>query len=388
MAEPSLVFPADEFRARTARLQDAMADRHIDALLLTAPADIFYLTGFLTRFWESPARPWFVLVPSAHPPVAVIPSIGAILMGRSWIADIRTWEAPHPDDDGVNLLADTIAEFVPKRGILGLPMGRETHLRMPLDDFHRLAAVLDPCRLVDATEVVQRIREVKSGAEIAKIGTICRMAGEAFSATGQSVRAGMPLDRIFRDFQIQLLQAGADWVSYVAGAAGRDGYKDVISPATSEPLAEGDVLMLDTGAVKDGYFCDFDRNLFIGAPTSAVMHTYDALWGATEDALETLRPGLRACDAYRMLAEGLERRGARPCTGRFGHGVGISLTEWPSLAPHDTTELREGMVLAIEPSAFVGPETFLVHEENVVLRADGPELLSHRAPRHVREVAL
>ncbi|MCB1359057.1 MAG: aminopeptidase P family N-terminal domain-containing protein, partial [Maritimibacter sp.] len=54
MAERSLIFPAVEFRARTLRLQEAMAAAGLDALLLTTPPDVFYVTGFLTRFWESP----------------------------------------------------------------------------------------------------------------------------------------------------------------------------------------------------------------------------------------------------------------------------------------------------------------------------------------------
>ena len=77
MAERSLIFPAAEYRGRVTRLQAGMAGAGIGALWLTSPADVFYVTGFLTRFWESPARPWFVLVPATGDPVAVIPSIGA-----------------------------------------------------------------------------------------------------------------------------------------------------------------------------------------------------------------------------------------------------------------------------------------------------------------------
>ena len=82
------VFPEAEFRARLARLQGELAAREIDALLLTQPPDLFWATGFLTRFWESPARPWFLLVPAAGEPVAVIPEIGAALMGATWVRDV------------------------------------------------------------------------------------------------------------------------------------------------------------------------------------------------------------------------------------------------------------------------------------------------------------
>ncbi|MBF9033122.1 M24 family metallopeptidase [Rhodobacterales bacterium HKCCE2091] len=380
MAETSLIFPAAEFRGRAARLQAGMDRGGIDALLLTTAADVFYVTGFLTRFWESPARPWFVVVPRSGDPVAVIPSIGAELMGRTWIAEIRTWDAPDPRDDGIGLLAETLADLVPASGRIGVPMGLETHLRMPLADFEALKRRIAPRDVVDATACVQRVREIKSESEIDRIRAACMIAGRAFDRVPEIAGPGRPLDAVFRDFQSACLAEGADWVSYLAGAAGPDGYGDVISPAGPRPLSTGDVLMLDTGAVRQGYFCDFDRNFAIGPPTDAVRRTHAALWEATEDALAALRPGLRAREVHRILCEALTRRGTEPGAGRLGHGLGITLTEWPSFTPLDDTPLRAGMVLTLEPGAIVAPGRMLVHEENVVLRDTGAELLSPRAP--------
>ena len=66
--------------------------------------------------------------------------------------------------------------------------------------------------------------------------------------------------------------------------------------------------------------------------------------------------------------------------GRFGHGLGMQLTEWPSIAASDRTELVPGMVLTLEPGLSIGPGRGMVHEENIVIRAHGAELLSRRAP--------
>jgi Xaa-Pro aminopeptidase len=358
----------------------------IDALLLTSPADIFYVTGFLTRFWESPARPWFVIVPSTGEPIAVIPAIGAELMGRSWLTNILTWDAPDPDDDGVSLLADTIMQLVPANGAVGIPMGLETHLRMPMADFARVTALIAPRRITDATAVVQRVREIKSEAEIAKIRATCSIADRAFARVPEFAQAGRPLDQVFRNFQIALLDEGADWVSYVAGGAGQGGYGDVISPAAAKPLTMGDILMLDTGAVRGGYFCDFCRNYAIGAPNDAARRAHDALYAATDVALETLRPGMTASHLHHTLTNALHAAGATPGGGRLGHGLGITLTEWPSVTAKDTTELREGMVLTLEPGVEIAPGKILVHEENIVLRADGCELLSSRASPQLMQI--
>lgn len=387
MGEQSLIFAAAEYMDRVARLQAQMGSSDLDAVLLTTPADIFYVTGFLTRFWESPARPWFVVVPASQEPVAVIPSIGAELMGRTWIGDIRTWDAPDPEDDGVCLLAETLAELTPPQGRIGLPSGLETHVRMPLADLRRLEQAIASRAFADATRTVQRVREIKSALEIEKIRTACGIAARAFDRVPEFAARGRRLDDVFRDFQVALLQEGADWVSYVAGGAGPDGYGDVISPAGPEPLATGDVLMLDTGAVHDGYFCDFDRNFAIGRASDTARRAHTALWQATEGALTALRPGQRACDAHALLAGAIEAQGLAPAGGRLGHGLGVTLTEWPSFTPRDQTVLREGMVLTLEPAVIVAPGRLMVHEENVVLRADGCEILTPRAPTELPEIA-
>lgn len=387
MTERSLIFPRTEYEARTAALQERMFSAGVSALLLTSPADVFYVTGFLTRFWESPARPWFVIVPADGPPVAVIPSIGADLMARTWIEDIRTWDAPDPVDDGVSLLAEALCECVPEGGRIGTPMGLETSLRMPLADYARLSAHLGDRRFEDATETVQRVREIKSEAEIEKIRAICRIADAAFDRVPDLAAEGTPLDAVFRRFQMALLEEGADWVSYLAGGAGPGGYGDVISPAEATPLRKGDVLMLDTGAERDGYFCDFDRNFSVGPADDRTRQAHAALVHATDRAVETLRPGMTAADAHRILAGSLEDGGWSPGGGRLGHGLGLTLTEWPSFTPKDRTPLRAGMVLTLEPSVQLAPGRILVHEEDIVLRDTGPELLSRRAGPDLPEIA-
>ena len=129
---PPRGFPEAEYNHRLERAQEYLICQSLDALLLTTEVDIRYFTGFLTQFFQSPTRPWFLVVPKTGKPVAVIPAIGAASMSRTWIEDIRTWSSPHPDDDGVSLLARTLTEVGLR---IALPMGRESSLRMPLADF-------------------------------------------------------------------------------------------------------------------------------------------------------------------------------------------------------------------------------------------------------------
>ena len=365
-------FETTEFKARLTRAQSRMNAADLDAILLTTEPDIRYFTGYLTRFWESPCRPWFLVLPRSGDPIAVIPSIGAALMARTWITDIRTWRAPDLEDDGISLLAETLRNIGPR---IGTPSGLQSHLRMPLGDFARLNAALPQPIGADA-DILRSLRLVKSEAEIEKIKTACQIATRAFERVPEIARIGQPLAPVFRDFQRLCLDEGADWVPYLAGAAAPGGYGDVISPADDRPLEAGDVLMLDTGLVHDGYFCDFDRNFSVGSPSPDVAAGHSRLIEATYAAFEAARPGATAAELFHVMDKIVTGGAGGSEAGRYGHGLGMNLPEWPSLIPTDHTPLVEGMVLTLEPGIELAPGRALVHEENIVIRENGAEWLS------------
>lgn len=363
-------FPAAEFAARAAAAQAAMRAAGLDALWFTTEPEFRYFTGFRTPFWQSPARPWHLVLPAKGGPVAVIPEIGAALMRTTWVEDIRTWPAPRPADEGVTLLRAALAPF----GVVGTPMGAEASLRMGLADFRRAT---EGVALADCTPLVRDLQMVKSEAEIAILRRICAAAGAAFARAPELFHEGQGLDAAFRAFRIALLEAGAEEVPYLVGGAGPGGYADVISPPSARPLAAGDVLMLDTGATLAGYFCDFDRNFAIRRAGDEARRAHETLWRATEAGLAAARPGATAADVGAAMAA---VTGGGSDVGRLGHGLGMRLTEWPSLAPHDPTPLRPGMVLTLEPSLEMAPGRMMVTEENIVIRDGPPELLTPRAP--------
>ena len=373
-------FPEAEFAARVARAQAMMARHGLAALLLTTEPEVRYFTGYITRFWESPTRPWFVVLPASGKPIAVIPTIGAPVMARTWVEDIRTWRAPDLEDDGVSLLADTLRD-VAGDGPVGVPMGHETHLRMPLEDYARLGASV---RLVPDYGIMRALRMVKSEAEIDKIRTACAVAGRAFDRVGDIAAPGVPLSQVFRRFQMLCLEEGADWVPYLAGGAGPLGYDDVISPASDAPLEKGDVLMLDTGLMVDGYFCDYDRNFGIGSVDARCLDGHRRLIDAVDAAMEAARPGATAADLFHAMDKVLTGGAGGSEAGRYGHGLGMQLTEWPSLIPDDHTVLEPGMVLTLEPGVDIADGQILVHEENIVIREGAPEKLSPFAAPDLR----
>ena len=353
-----------------------MARAGLSALLLTTEPELRWFTGFLTRFWESPTRPWFLVVPATGDPVAVIPTIGAPLMAQGWISDIRSWRSPDHADDGIGLLSDTLAECVPAGGRIGVPSGPETHLRMPLDSWQALQERLPERKFTGDGGIMRRLRMVKSDEEIARIRAACAVAERAFARVPEIARAGVPLSTVFRRFQMLCLEEGADWVPYLAGGAAPGGYGDVISPATDRPLAAGDVLMLDTGLVVDGYFCDFDRNWSVGPPAPEVAAAHATLIRAAAAGFAVARPGATAAELFHAMDRIVTGGAGGSDAGRLGHGLGMQLTEPPSLIPADDTVLEPGMVLTLEPGVTLGPGRIMVHEEDIVIREGGADWLT------------
>ncbi len=378
---PPRGFPELEFEERVARAQKMMAAAGHAVLLLTTEPEVRYFTGFLTPFWQSPTRPWFVVVPLTGKPVCVIPAIGAECMARTWIDDIRIWSSPNPADEGVSLLAATLRELITSEGTIGLPMGPETALRMSFNDFNRLSEALSPVRITDASPIIVALRMQKSEAEINKIRHICSIMSGVFETLPEHLSIGMSDIDIFRTFKIEALKAGADDIAYLVGGTGAGGYGDIISPPSSRPSAVGDILILDTGATFDGYFCDFDRNYIFGDTTDAAKRAHDVVYRATEAGLAAARPGNTCADLYNAMQRVMDAGGALGNdVGRLGHGLGMQLTEWPSNTPKDMTELKPGMVMTLEPGMTFAEGKVMVHEENIVIRDGEPELLSRRAP--------
>jgi Xaa-Pro dipeptidase len=406
--------PESELAGRLERAQALMEESQLDSILLTTEQDFFYFTGMPSRFWNSPTRPFFLLVPrEGERPIAVVPSIMKhCIVSRTWMREehVQCWAAPQPEDDGVTLLARTIATGLPQKfGRVGFQMGLETTVRMPLADVDRVRALLkESYRVVtvDGREVMRSLRLVKSPLEVARVKHTCAIASAAFSLLPHRLHAlratklvleGLTevSEREARDaLRMMMVEFGADDTAYVMAQSGQGGYDNIVLEPSDDPLKPGAVLIIDTGITFEGYWCDFDRNYIVGglhhlpAKTAAC---HDMLWRATEKGFEEAgRKGATSTSVFRAMA--------RECdipddaaddagVGRFGHGLGLQLTELFSNNATDETPLAPGFVMTLEPSALIDPaagdELMIAHEEDIAITEHGAVWLSLRAPRQM-----
>jgi Xaa-Pro dipeptidase len=380
---PKRGFTPAEFAHRTQRAQSIMRKHGLDALLVSAPPNVRYFSGFDTQFWESPTRPWFIVVPLEGNPIAVIPEIGAPEMALTWIKDIRTWPAPVPIDDGRSLLKSTL-ESLPRRfGKIGAEMGREMALRMPVSEFLALRERL-ASEIVDGTPCLWEIRMVKTQAEIDHINFICQIASDAYEALPSYITTGETEREIARKLRIDIAKRGADSTPFIPAISGPGGVSQIVCGPHDRAITDGDILFIDTGSTFDGYFCDFDRNYAVGQVSDDVRRVHEALWLATEAGIKAAVPGATTDDVFRAMEKIIQEAGAiGNNVGRLGHGLGMQLTEPPSHRLGDGTVILENMVLTIEPGMEYAPGKMIVHEENIAITTSGPRLLTKRAPREL-----
>jgi Xaa-Pro aminopeptidase len=196
-----------------------------------------------------------------------------------------------------------------------------------------------------------------------------------------------------REFQIALLEFGADDCPYVMCQSGPGAVHNIVMEPNERVLMPGDVLCIDTGARFEGYWSDFDRNFIVSHHKDPRTEpTHDLLWRATEAGFAKCVEGCTSTDVFHAMVAVMASTGEFDpdtfSTGRLGHGVGLNLTEHFSNKPGDDTPLKEGMCITLEPGMPIlgmrpDEELIIVHEEVVVIGApgEGPKWLSNRAPR-------
>ena len=376
-------FSTEEFEIRLERAQELLYEYKLDALLVTIPSNIRYFTGIDTHFWESPTRSWFLVVPLSGRLMAVIPEIGEKLFEKTFVKDIYTWSSPNIKGDDISPLKSLLDSMPSRFGAIGAELGKEMSIRMPVLDFGILQSNFK-FNIVDGTSLIWKLRIVKTLNEIRKIEKVAQIVSDVFEKLPTFISADDSERDVAKKLKMEILKKGADNIPYLPVVSGVGGVSQIISNPTDKLISSGDFLFIDTGTTFDGYFCDFDRNFAIGQASDELKKTNEILWHATEEGIKNLVPGAKTKDIWKKINKKIEDFGFMiKGEGRYGHGVGLQLTEPPSISSFDNSIIQENMVLTIEPSLEYKPGKIIVHEENIFVSKDGPILLTKRAPKEL-----
>jgi Xaa-Pro aminopeptidase len=225
--------------------------------------------------------------------------------------------------------------------------------------------------------VIDQLRMIKREDEIARIRRSVRTNSEAFARAIRHIRAGVSESDIAAEIDYQMRRLGAQKTAFETIVA--SGQRTALPHAhpTQERLKGNELLLIDMGACQDGYTSDMTRMLFLGKPAGKIKSMYKAVLEAQLAAISTVRPGVTAQQVDRKAREALKPAGLdKAFVHSTGHGLGLEIHEAPRLGKKDKTRLEAGMVITIEPGAYVEGLGGIRIEDTVLVTQNGCEVLT------------
>ncbi len=334
-------------------------DLKIDALLVSAPSNVRYLSGFR-------GDNGLLLVTSDSQTLFTDPRF-TIQAAEECACEVKTVTKTPLDQAAL--------QAVRKKRFKRI--GFEAS-RMLYDVHQRIAKALPRgVTLKPIGPVVDRLRMVKRDDEIALIRRSVLTNSEAFERAIRSIRAGARESTIAAELEYQMRRLGAEKAAFETIVA--MGSRSALPHAqpTSRKLASDELLLIDMGACQDGYMSDMTRVLFLGTPSRRVRGMYNAVLKAQLAAIDTVRPGVTAAHVDRAARRVLEIEGlGKEFVHSTGHGLGLEIHEGPRLGRRDKTKLQAGMAITIEPGAYVRDFGGIRIEDTVLVTKTGCEVLT------------
>jgi len=350
--------PPDRRSLRQAALVERLAGQGLDGLLVQSLPNIRYLTGFTGSAGLLLVRP-----------------DGAIL-----ITDFR-YAAQAPDEVGgsarVEIDRVSVWDRI-KRVVADLPAGVhgfEAHIAT-VRDGERITALGG--RWHPVTEPVERLRAVKDAGEVEAIRQAAALASEALAEILPEVRVGREELEIAAALESALRRRGSEWHPFPTIVASGPRAALPHARTSDRRIERGEFLLLDFGAQVDGYCADLTRTVVVGGRADERQRlVYQTVQDAQRMALQHIRPGLSGREADKLARDLIAARGMGEAFGHsLGHGLGLEVHEAPRLAATAEGPLPTGAVVTVEPGIYLPGWGGVRLEDDVLLTAEGAELLS------------
>ncbi|MEO6822437.1 MAG: aminopeptidase P family protein [Candidatus Nanopelagicales bacterium] len=236
----------------------------------------------------------------------------------------------------------------------------------------------DALTLVRTAGLVEALRTVKDADELALLAQACGISDAALAQVCTEVRAGMTERQVARRLDALMLDLGAEAISFdTIVAAGPNSAIPHHSP-TDRPIAAGDLLKIDFGALCDGYHADETRTFVVGAePAHWQREIYDLVAQAQLAGVAALAVGVDVRDVDHAARSIIAAAGHAEHFGHgLGHGVGLDIHEAPTIGYAGTGNLADGTPVTVEPGVYLPGRGGVRIEDTLVVRAGGPESLT------------
>ena len=365
-----------DYAERRGRLAGEMEKEGIDAMFLGLSSDLEYLTGLernIPTFGNvSYAHGWVggAFFRPGREPTFLLPRMFAV------------FDLPHgapgelvvvnETDDG-QAMFDKVAKSL--GGVKNLAIGS----RLWGETVMNLVRVFGSPRLINAEPLVNRLRRVKSKAELEVMTKACRIADETMGAVTSAVKPGVTMHELVELVEHEMRARGSRTPSFTTHitSMGMADERESIDQRGKLPLREGESVLFDFGAVLDGYCSDFGRTIFCGEPDAEYLRAHKAMIDAQAAGQAASKPGVIAAEVNRACREPIEEAGyGAYFRHRMGHCIGMDVHERPFISEEDQTPLEAGMTFTDEPSIMWHGKVGVRIENIVVCEKDGGRKLN------------
>jgi len=346
---------------RLRRLRSALEENDLDSLLVTHLPNIHYLCGF-----------------TGSAAALLVSDRGAILF-----TDSRYSAQAKEEVSGARIVIASKSPLVAAAEWLAAQRRRSTTVGIEPEAItagmrDRLASVLrGRARLRSAPPLVERARMVKDAAEILCIRRAVELGASLFQIARKKIRAGVTEVEVAAAMEYQARRAGAEGMSFPTIVASGTRSAIVHGRASGARIPRRGFVVCDFGVILAGYCSDRTRTVHVGRPSGEARRLYEAVLEAQQAAIAAVRPGATTA-AVDSAARGVlrNRNLARCFTHSTGHGLGLEIHEAPRLAEGQTQKLEPGMIITIEPGAYVPGKLGVRIEDVVVVTPSGCEVLT------------
>ena len=361
----------------------------VDGIICFKPQNTFFLSGFNPVLYSHPV---VVIVPREGDAVLLVHSLRARHSAdEAAIDDIRLfgmWANQKPIANEAYTAIGIIADDLKLKGKV---IGYEGDF-ISLSQYQKIQGITNAPKMVDVSDFLKRSRNIKDEYEINLLRLSSYLTNVGMDVALQNIRkseaeASISAEIAMREtwakelseFEISSFGNTEGGIVTALWCYSNSGYRVPYGcecPGNRIPL-EGEVCLPVCWAAIDGYHSENERTVMIGKIPDNYEKAYDAMLAGRANVFEMMKAGVTASEVYDAgVAPYIEAGFKDFLPGRIGHGVGLSLHEFPSLAKDNNLVLEEGMCVTVEPGLVFAGWGSTRHSDTVVVRKDGIEILT------------
>ncbi|MBI5760102.1 MAG: aminopeptidase P family protein [Planctomycetales bacterium] len=353
--------PRDRFAERRQKLVAGLKATEVEAMLVTNVTNVTYLTGFS-------GDSSFLLIGRR---LAILISDGRyeIQLGDE-CPELETYIRP-PSEKIENAAGNVLTSTKLKK--VGIEADEVTVAQLA-----KFQELVPAAEFVSLEGHVEKLRQVKDAVELKEIREAIRQAEKAFAVMRANLRGDQTERQVAHDLEHTMRAFGAKGASFtpIVGVGARAALPH--GRPTGVRISDADFVLVDWGSeATSGYKSDLTRVLVTGRLSPKLEKVYRLVLEAQRAGIAALRPGAKCCDVDAVARKVITDAGyGKHFNHGLGHGIGLDIHEGPRLSATSQTELQPGMIVTVEPGVYLPDWGGVRIEDDVLITADGPEVLT------------